>query len=68
MQGFADFIDEITGRYEYYWAYNSGFSLLVGGLNSQYYVRKRKGTPINRIQKSLGAKNKFILFQFYLKP
>jgi putative ABC transport system permease protein len=42
----------------------SGFSLLVGGFG-EYHVCLCKGThKPDRIQKSLGAKNKFILFQF----
>jgi putative ABC transport system permease protein len=42
----------------------SGFSLLVGGFGI-YHVCLCKGThKPDRDSKSLGAKNKFILFQF----
>ena len=52
LQGFADAIDNITAQMNIIGLIISGFSLLVGGTN------------IIGIQKSLGAKNKFILLQF----
>jgi len=44
----------------------SGFSLLVGGFGiaNIMFVSVRERTNLIGIQKSLGAKNKFILFQF----
>jgi putative ABC transport system permease protein len=47
----------------------SGFSLLVGGFGiaNIMFVSVKERTNLIGIQKSLGAKNKFILFQFYLK-
>ena len=43
-----------------------GFSILVGGFGiaNIMFVTVRERTPIIGIQKSLGAKNYFILFQF----
>ena len=44
----------------------SGFSLLVGGFGiaNIMFVSVKERTSLIGIQKSLGAKNKFILFQF----
>jgi putative ABC transport system permease protein len=43
----------------------SGFSLLVGfGIANIMFVSVKERTNLIGIQKSLGAKNKFILFQF----
>lgn len=44
----------------------SGFSLLVGGFGiaNIMFVSVRERTNLIGIQKSLGAKNKFIMFQF----
>jgi putative ABC transport system permease protein len=44
----------------------SGFSLLVGGFGiaNIMFVSVKERTNLIGIQKSLGAKNKFILFQF----
>ncbi len=66
MQGFADFIDEITGSMNIIGLVISGFSLLVGGFGiaNIMFVSVKERTNLIGIQKSLGAKNKFILFQF----
>lgn len=66
MQGFADFIDEITGSMNIIGLIISGFSLLVGGFGiaNIMFVSVKERTSLIGIQKSLGAKNKFILFQF----
>ncbi|HET8804229.1 MAG TPA: FtsX-like permease family protein, partial [Aequorivita sp.] len=66
MQGFADFIDEITGSMNVIGLIISGFSLLVGGFGiaNIMFVSVKERTSLIGIQKSLGAKNKFILFQF----
>jgi len=66
MQGFADFIDEITGSMNIIGLIISGFSLLVGGFGiaNIMFVSVKERTNLIGIQKSLGAKNKFILFQF----
>src|SRR5690606_16362727 len=66
MQGFADFIDEITGSMNIIGLIISGFSLLVGGFGiaNIMFVSVKERTNLIGIQKSLGAKNRFILFQF----
>ena len=66
MQGFADFIDDITGSMNIIGLIISGFSLLVGGFGiaNIMFVSVKERTNLIGIQKSLGAKNKFILFQF----
>ncbi|MBK5213055.1 MAG: ABC transporter permease [Flavobacteriaceae bacterium] len=66
MQGFADFIDNITGSMNIIGLIISGFSLLVGGFGiaNIMFVSVKERTNLIGIQKSLGAKNKFILFQF----
>ena len=66
LQGFADFIDNITGSLNLMGLVISGFSLLVGGFGiaNIMFVSVRERTNLIGIQKSLGAKNKFILFQF----
>lgn len=66
MQGFTDFIDEITGSMNIIGLIISGFSLLVGGFGiaNIMFVSVKERTSLIGIQKSLGAKNKFILFQF----
>ncbi len=66
LQGFADFIDEITGSMNIIGLIISGFSLLVGGFGiaNIMFVSVKERTNLIGIQKSLGAKNKFILFQF----
>lgn len=66
LQGFADFIDNITGNLNMIGLIISGFSLLVGGFGiaNIMFVSVKERTNLIGIQKSLGAKNKFILFQF----
>jgi putative ABC transport system permease protein len=66
LQGFADFIDNITGQMNIIGLLISGFSLLVGGFGiaNIMFVSVKERTNLIGIQKSLGAKNKFILFQF----
>lgn len=66
MQGLSDFIDEITGSMNIIGLIISGFSLLVGGFGiaNIMFVSVKERTNLIGIQKSLGAKNKFILFQF----
>ncbi|MGB8376210.1 MAG: ABC transporter permease [Salegentibacter sp.] len=66
LKGFTDFIDNITGRLNLIGLIISGFSLLVGGFGiaNIMFVSVKERTNLIGIQKSLGAKNKFILFQF----
>lgn len=66
LQGFADFIDNITGQMNVIGLLISGFSLLVGGFGiaNIMFVSVKERTNLIGIQKSLGAKNKFIMFQF----
>ncbi|MCM8571030.1 ABC transporter permease [Gramella jeungdoensis] len=66
LQGFADFIDNITGQLNIIGIVISGFSLLVGGFGiaNIMFVSVKERTNLIGIQKSLGAKNKFILSQF----
>ncbi len=66
LQGFADIIDGITGTMNSIGWLISGFSLLVGGFGiaNIMFVSVKERTNLIGIQKSLGAKNKFILFQF----
>ncbi|SDS02419.1 ABC transporter permease [Christiangramia echinicola] len=66
MQGVADFIDNITGQLNIIGLVISGFSLLVGGFGiaNIMFVSVKERTNLIGIQKSLGAKNKFILSQF----
>ncbi|MBT8296405.1 MAG: ABC transporter permease, partial [Gramella sp.] len=66
LQGFADFIDNITGQLNVIGIVISGFSLLVGGFGiaNIMFVSVKERTNLIGIQKSLGAKNKFILSQF----
>ncbi len=66
LQGFADFIDNITGQMNVIGLIISGFSLLVGGFGiaNIMFVSVKERTNLIGIQKSLGAKNKFILAQF----
>lgn len=66
LSGFTDFIDNIVGQMNAIgWAI-SAFSLLVGGFGiaNIMFVSVKERTNLIGIQKALGAKNKFILFQF----
>ena len=66
LKGFKDVIDDITGTMNGIGWIISGFSLLVGGFGiaNIMFVSVKERTNLIGIQKSLGAKNKFILFQF----
>ncbi|WP_452231961.1 ABC transporter permease [Lacinutrix sp. MEBiC02595] len=66
LQGFTDLIDNITGQLNFMGWIISGFSLLVGGFGiaNIMFVSVKERTNLIGIQKSLGAKNRFILFQF----
>lgn len=66
LQGFSDFIDNMTGQLNMIGLVISGFSLLVGGFGiaNIMFVSVKERTSLIGIQKSLGAKNKFILSQF----
>lgn len=66
LQGFTDLIDNMTSQMNLFGLIISGFSLLVGGFGiaNIMFVSVKERTNLIGIQKSLGAKNKFILFQF----
>lgn len=66
LQGFADLVDNITSQMNFIGLIISGFSLLVGGFGiaNIMFVSVKERTNLIGIQKSLGAKNRFILFQF----
>jgi len=66
LSGFTDFIDDIMGQLNVVGWLISGFSLLVGGFGiaNIMFVSVKERTNLIGIQKALGAKNKFILFQF----
>jgi putative ABC transport system permease protein len=66
LSGFTDFIDNIVGQMNMIGWVISGFSLLVGGFGiaNIMFVSVKERTNLIGIQKALGAKNKFILFQF----
>lgn len=66
LSGFTDLIDNIVGQMNLIGWIISGFSLLVGGFGiaNIMFVSVKERTNLIGIQKSLGAKNKFILFQF----
>ncbi|WP_281227762.1 ABC transporter permease [Flavobacterium aquiphilum] len=64
--GFLDLIDNIIGEMNLVGWIISGFSLLVGGFGiaNIMFVSVKERTNLIGIQKSLGAKNRFILLQF----
>ncbi|MBO3115881.1 ABC transporter permease [Winogradskyella sp. DF17] len=66
LSGFVNLIDSIITSMNVIGWMLSGFSLLVGGFGiaNIMFVSVKERTNIIGIQKSLGAKNKFILFQF----
>jgi putative ABC transport system permease protein len=66
LSGFTDLIDGIIGQMNTVGWIISGFSLLVGGFGiaNIMFVSVKERTNLIGIQKSLGAKNRFILFQF----
>ncbi len=66
LSGFTDFLDGIILNLNMGGWFISGFSLLVGGFGiaNIMFVSVKERTNLIGIQKSLGAKNKFILFQF----
>jgi len=66
LSGQIEFINAIIGFLNTVGWIISGFSLLVGGFGiaNIMFVSVKERTNLIGIQKSLGAKNKFILFQF----
>jgi putative ABC transport system permease protein len=66
LSGFTDLIDGVIGNMKLGGWVISLFSLLVGGFGiaNIMFVSVKERTNLIGIQKSLGAKNKFILFQF----
>lgn len=66
LKGFSDLIDNLTGQLNFIGLIISGFSLLVGGFGiaNIMFVSVKERTNLIGIQKSLGAKNRFILTQF----
>jgi len=66
LKGLTEFVDNITGQLNIIGLVISGFSLLVGGFGiaNIMFVSVKERTNLIGIQKSLGAKNKFILSQF----
>lgn len=66
LSGFTDLIDGFIGTLKTGGWIISGFSLLVGGFGiaNIMFVSVKERTSLIGIQKSLGAKNRFILFQF----
>lgn len=66
LSGFTDLIDSVIGTLNAVGWGISGFSLLVGGFGiaNIMFVSVKERTNLIGIQKALGAKNRFILFQF----
>ena len=66
FSGLTNLIDGIISQMNIVGWIISGFSLLVGGFGiaNIMFVSVKERTNLIGIQKSLGAKNKFILFQF----
>jgi len=66
ISGFVSFIDGIIAVLNTIGWLISGFSLLVGGFGiaNIMFVSVKERTNLIGIQKSLGAKNRFVLFQF----
>lgn len=66
LSGLTDLIDNIVGQMNIIGWVISGFSLLVGGFGiaNIMFVSVKERTSLIGIQKALGAKNNFILYQF----
>jgi putative ABC transport system permease protein len=66
LKGFADLIEQVTGVLTLIGLIISGFSMLVGGFGiaNIMFVSVKERTNLIGIQKSLGAKRRFILSQF----
>ena len=66
LSGFSDFINGIIGFLNTVGWIISGFSLLVGGFGiaNIMFVSVKERTSLIGIQKALGAKRRFIMFQF----
>jgi putative ABC transport system permease protein len=66
LSGFTDLLDGFISSMNVGGWIIAGFSLLVGGFGiaNIMFVSVKERTNLIGIQKSLGAKNKFILFQF----
>lgn len=66
LSGFTDLLDGIIANMNIGGWIIAGFSLLVGGFGvaNIMFVSVKERTNLIGIQKSLGAKNRFILFQF----
>ena len=66
ISGFVSAVDGVISGMNVIGWIISGFSLLVGGFGiaNIMFVSVKERTNLIGIQKSLGAKNKFILFQF----
>ena len=66
LSGFTNFLDGIVDQMKVVGWIIASFSLLVGGFGiaNIMFVSVKERTNLIGIQKSLGAKNKFILFQF----
>ena len=66
FSGLTDLIDGLISQMNMVGWIISGFSLLVGGFGiaNIMFVSVKERTNLIGIQKSLGAKNRFILFQF----
>lgn len=66
LSGLTDLIDNIVGQMNAVGWVISGFSLLVGGFGiaNIMFVSVKERTSLIGIQKALGAKNNFILYQF----
>jgi putative ABC transport system permease protein len=66
LKGFTDFLDQVTSTLTFIGIIISGFSMLVGGFGiaNIMFVSVKERTNLIGIQKSLGAKNRFILSQF----
>lgn len=66
LKGFVDAINDITGQMNFVGGLISAFSLLVGGFGiaNIMFVSVKERTNLIGIQKSLGAKRRFILLQF----